>query len=328
MKCYNCGSTKSEIKEIEHTPTINGKTINYKASRRVCSKCGEIIYDAELDNIASKKALEIYSEKYGMTKEEILGLRKMYNLSQDLFSKIIGCAKKTIISYEKGTSIPNDNYLITLKALKANPSSILTFIEANKDQYNEKEYNKILEKLNPIISKNIRGMILNEESELTEYNGYTELNYDKIKNLILYLTEGSILKTKLLKEMFYIDFLNYKNTGQSITGLEYVKLPFGPVPDDFEKIIIYLKEKNLIEYNIEYSEDCEYEHHKIISKEKYNKKAFNDNELELIKKVKTYFKEYTSKKIVEKSHSEKAFLKTNFQDRIDYNYSFDIDINV
>ena len=35
-----------------------------------------------------------YNEEYGITKEEIVNLRTRFNLSQELFAKIIGCAKK------------------------------------------------------------------------------------------------------------------------------------------------------------------------------------------------------------------------------------------
>ena len=51
-------------------------------------------------------------EWIGEIPKEWKTLRNKYNLSQELFSKIIGCAKKTLISYEKGTAIPNDNYMI------------------------------------------------------------------------------------------------------------------------------------------------------------------------------------------------------------------------
>ena len=52
--------------------------------------------------------------------------------------------------------------------------------------------------------------------------------------MILFFAKDTVLKTKLLKEMFYTDFLYYKETCNSITGLEYAKLPYGPVPDQYE----------------------------------------------------------------------------------------------
>ena len=60
-----------------------------------------------------------------------------------------------------------------------------------------------------------------------------------------------IMKTKLLKELFYIDFLYYKKSCISITGLEYAKLPYGPVPEDFDLLlescyIIFLIKDNIV----------------------------------------------------------------------------------
>ena len=71
----------------------------------------------------------------------------MYNLSQDLFSKIIGCAKKTLVSYEKGTSTPNDNYSIILNTLIYKPRLILDFIEGNRESYTKKQYETIMKRL-------------------------------------------------------------------------------------------------------------------------------------------------------------------------------------
>lgn len=59
----------------------------------------------------------------------------------------------------------------------------------------------------------------------------------KNKNLILILCNNSVNKTKLLKEMFYCDFLCYKENGASITGLVYSKLNYGPVPDVMRKFL-------------------------------------------------------------------------------------------
>lgn len=72
--------------------------------------------------MASKKVIQTYNDKYGIDKEKIIELLKKYNLSLELLSKIIGCSKKTLISYEKGTSIPNDKCLTIIKKLLSNSS--------------------------------------------------------------------------------------------------------------------------------------------------------------------------------------------------------------
>ena len=316
MKCEMCECKDTYVKEYEHTYCFKGKKIKFIAPRRFCSNCNSLVYDSELDNKASKKAIDLYNKEYGIPKEKIIELRRNYNLSQELFSKIIGCAKKTLISYEKGTSIPNDNYMIMINSLLKEPLMLKEIVEANKENYTSKEYDKIMSNISNI-------QYDNETFIPTEYNGYTKENKNKILNLILFFAEKGILKTKLLKEMFYVDFLNYKNTGSSITGLCYAKLKFGPVPDNFEKIINDFCSLNKINYVIYFTN--EYENHNIKAKDKYDLSVFTDNEILTIKKVREFFKDYNSKDIVNFSHEEKAFTDTKFYEKISYDYAFDIE---
>lgn len=324
MRCDNCGSTDTYVKNHEHIYQIKGKEIKFNSDRRFCSKCDNLVYDEELDNLASEKGIEIYNKLYGVTKEEIITLRKKYNLSQELFSKVIGCAKKTLISYEKGVSIPNDSYLIIIKSLIANPEIITNLVEANKVQFTDKEYNKINNKISIFLANNEKQLLLNEEYNPTEYNGYTKFNKEKVYNMIIYFADNTILKTKLLKEMFYADFLFYKENCKSITGLEYCKLPFGPVPDGFETILLNEYQEGMIDYKPVITASKEY--YEIASKKEFNKDLFTKEELDILAKIKKYFKDYNVKKIVDYSHKEKAYTDTNDCAKISYDYSFDIDL--
>lgn len=140
--------------------------------------------------------------------------------------------------------------------------------------------------------------------------------------MIILLADNFILKTKLLKEMFYAGFLFYKESCKSITGLEYCKLPFGPVPDKFESILISGLEEDIIDY--EYVSNSSREYYKIIAKKEFNKSTFTEDEMKVLNYVKEYFKDYNVEDIVEFSHKEKAFLETKKCDKISYDYSFDI----
>ena len=88
-----------------------------------------------------------------LDKYQVKELRQKYSLSLDDFSKIIGCAKKTLISYEQGISTPNDNYMITLKTLTANPEVIYYFINSNKERFTAKELNRIYKKINSYVGE-------------------------------------------------------------------------------------------------------------------------------------------------------------------------------
>ena len=325
MKCDNCGSEDSYIKNFKHSYIIKGKKIEFDSNRRFCKKCNSLVYDEELDNQASEIAISKYNEKYGITKDKIIELRKKYNLSQELFSKVIGCAKKTLISYEKGKSIPNDSYLIILKCLNSNPNLIKNIINANKDQFTEKEFIKINSKVDRNFLENKMKSKDRLVSYLSEYNGYSLLSEDKVYNVILYFAKNGIYKTKLLKEMFYADFLYYKYFCKSITGLVYAKLPYGPVPDQYEYILNECFKKNLIDYNIKITN--QFECHEITSKKEFNSSIFDKQELKILHKIKEKFVKFGSKEIEDFSHNEIAFKNTKFGDKISYDYAFDIDFN-
>lgn len=316
MICDNCGSKETYVKEYHH----KYNDIEFYSKRRFCSKCNNLVYDEELDNEASKKAIREKNKILGVDPDKIIALRKKYNLTQEQFSKIIGCAKKTLISYEQGTSVPNDIYIVTLKMLLENPNIIKPMIESNLSRYSLEEYQKITSKLSIIYEEEDNKK---ENQELSKYNGYTEYSLSKIKNLILYLSQNTILKTKLLKELFYCDFISYKNIGKSITGLEYKKYQFGPVPRNYEQILNKLIQSKSISLNLII--DSDYECNQISSIEKPNTKDFAKEELDIINRVIKYFKNYSSKKIVDYSHKEKAFTDTKENNLISYDYAFDIE---
>ncbi len=321
IKCDNCNSTETYIKDYLHKYSFKGQEIEFVLKRRFCKKCNSLVYDPELDNKAGEEAIKLYNEKYGIPGNKIKELRKNFNLSQELFSRVIGCAKKTLISYELGTSIPNDIYAIIINSIMAKPETILTFIDVNKHNFTDQEYKKII--------NSVKTYLANREAcnnDLTEFNGYTKLDINKVKGMILCLASNGILKTKLLKEMFYADFLYYKKMGKSITGLEYAKLNFGPVPNNYEKIINDMVEEGIIDYEIEFNDN--YESHNIVSTIDYNEKLFSSDELDLIKRVKNYFKNFNSSNIVNFSHDEKAFIEPNIYDKISYEYACDIERDI
>ena len=318
MNCDICGCKETYIKDYKHTYTIKGQKINLKSKRRFCSNCNNLVYDEVLDNETTKKVIELYNESFGIDVDKLKEIRKEFGLSLELFSRIIGCAKKTLISYEKGDSIPNDCYAIIIKSLIDKPEIINTLISVNKCEFNNKEYNIIKSKIDNYFYKNNK-----KNKELTEYNGFSNYSIDKINNIILYFADKGILKTKLLKEMFYADFLYFKNNCKSITGLEYAKLPFGPVPDQFEELLNDCIKNSLINYRVEY--DNQYEKHNIESIKEFDSSIFNEEELSILKTIKNKFNNYTSKDIVEYSHKEKAFTQTQYGELISYEYAFDIE---
>ena len=147
MRCDICGSENTFIRDCKYTITIKNKEVTIICQKRFCNDCNNEIIDEKLEKETIKRAEKKYNELYGLNKDKIVALRKSYNLSQEIFSKIIGCAKKTLVSYEKGTSVPNDNYANLFNILIYKPKIILDLIEANKEMYSKKEYDTIMKKI-------------------------------------------------------------------------------------------------------------------------------------------------------------------------------------
>ena len=324
MRCQVCNCDNTIVKEYEKEFIVKGKKIKETIKSRFCTNCNIQIYDEILDEEATKKVLLAYSKKYGVDPEQIKQFRKRYSLSQDLFAKIIGCAKKTLISYENGTSIPNDTYMIIMKTLFENEETIEPIIEAIKERFTEKEYTKIKENVYPYIGNNMKSIYSFDIENLNQFNGFTKLSMEKIKTVVSFLASNGIHKTKLLKELFYIDFKCYKTYGYSMTGLEYAKIPYGPVPDNFELILHELEKLEVIDYKKIIHEN--YEEDILKSKITDDFSMLTEEELEILNFVKDYFINFSVSKIVEFSHKENAYQNTKPSDLISYEYAFDLQI--
>ncbi|HIS12040.1 MAG TPA: DUF4065 domain-containing protein [Candidatus Onthocola stercoravium] len=323
-KCDNCESTNTYVKKHQYNFIVKDVPIKVISKTRFCKNCDSIVEDELLGDHALKQAYQIYNEKYGISPSDIINLRKSYGLTQELFSKIIGCARKTLISYENGSSIPNDNFYIILKMLLNDSSMINNLVLANEKSLTPKDLSTIKEKFGNVPNNLILMSFFDNSDNLTDLNGYTKFNINRIEDLIRIITSTPISKTRVLKEMFYSDFLNYKNTGESITGLEYIKYPFGPVPNNYEILLHYLFEKEIIDIKVRYFNDKEYI--AIIAKNKPTNKHLTKEQIHIINKVKEFFKNYNAEEISEYSHQEKAYKETKYKEKISYDYAFDIDL--
>lgn len=61
----------------------------------------------------------------------------------------------------------------------------------------------------------------------------------KMHELIQYISQqcasqANYGKTKLCKTLYYADSLSFAHLGQPITGWSYIKMPYGPYPDNIE----------------------------------------------------------------------------------------------
>jgi uncharacterized phage-associated protein len=132
-------------------------------------------------------------------------------------------------------------------------------------------------------------------------------------------------KTKMNKLLFYADFLMFRETGFSISGLRYRAIDLGPVPNNFQSIFEYLANHNEVDvFSTPFSNGIGEQF--IARKDrKFNKDVFSEKELDVLKTVAKKFKTTTTSEIIEISHLEEAWKKNQKEKKeISYQYAFEL----
>lgn len=130
----------------------------------------------------------------------------------------------------------------------------------------------------------------------------------KIVNAIIYFVNNTkdCKKTKLFKLLFYLDFMYFKRFGLSVTGYEYITMPYGPVPSkllaQFEKNEFPEEFKKNFSVEKITDEDDKYSFQILLRNKKPDLGWFSPNELAVMEEVVEIFKEAPAKDIVEATH--------------------------
>jgi putative zinc finger/helix-turn-helix YgiT family protein len=320
----------SKIIKRKATYCIKGEPIEILKTVRINLKDNEEIFDEELENKNLENIYNQYRKKHSLlTPNRIKETREKYGVSQRAFSRILGWGEVTIHRYETG-ALQDRSHNDALVLLE-NPDNMKILLENNKNKINSKDYIKIKSNLKKIkkddidekLEENITKKYFNEA--LDEYCGYTQFNYEKLVNMILFFASkiNRLFKTKLMKLLFYSDFVNFRNNTLSITGLKYIKNYYGPTPIKHELLLGELFEK-YITYQIEYvktSKDNVEEYEFIKSLEKPTMVIFSQEEINSMNEVLNAFKHLTSEEITQCSHKEEAWTKSKNKEIISYEHA-------
>lgn len=314
--------------------TVKGESIEITEKVRINLDNNQEMIDEKLEDENLEKIYDQYRKKKGLlTPEQIRNIREKYGLSQRAFSRILGWGEITIHRYESG-ALQDRSHNDSLVLLQ-NPTNMKKLLEKNKDRINHKDYLKIkkniqnmmiIKDIDKKIEENIEEKYFNEI--LDEYCGFTQFNYEKVVNMILFFASkiNRLFKTKLMKLLFYSDFVHFHDHTLSITGLKYLKNHYGPTPIKHELLLGELSDK-YITYKVDYvesSKECIEEYEIIKPLEKPNLTIFSKEEMNSMNKVLNSFKFLTSEKISEYSHQENAWKATKEKQLINYKHAKDI----
>lgn len=313
------------IVERPTTYTFKGETFDLTERVLQCKTCNQDLYDETLDNETMNTLVKLYTERVGLPLDEIKNIRKQYGLSMDLFSRILGWSKSTIVRYESGKYIPDSSHMNIYLQLKKNPEKLDEFFKQRMYKFNDKEQEKIKSKLSCVDQREVEQSLLEtiqinyKIHEKTIESGYSPFNIEKLINMILYFAQQGVQKTKLMKLLFYSDYLNFKHNTLSITGMPYVRFKYGPVPKDYELLLSTLEKNKLIE--VTYEINGNYVANQIKSVGSFNESIFDKHEYDILKKVDKFFIDYGSGEISDFSHKEDAWKETGEFQVISYDHA-------
>jgi len=158
--------------------------------------------------------------------------------------------------------------------------------------------------------------------------GNATINQAKYENAILYFVQHCnnqyLGATKLNKLLYYLDFLNYRDRGKSVTGDEYYHMQYGPIPSSVETVMSALCESEKIKVTGEPFKETMRKIYK--AEEKPDVTVFSKEEQELLVAICKEFKECSIDTIVAQTHLEAPWFYSMPHDKIDYEYAHSIEV--
>lgn len=331
---------KSPITNKEMKLTTERRSIDFrKESFEIvfhfykCEDSGEQFTTLLLDDLNINQVHNQYRDKFNIPfPDEIIRIREKYGLSAVKMSEILGFGVNSYRQYEAGEmpSVANAKLI----QLVSDPKKFIDMVELCgtldekfKVKFIHKAQLLVEEKKRNIFDLNFKEYLLgNHLADI--YSGYRNPNFEKFSEMVIYFSDKiSPFKTKMNKLLFYADFLMFKQSCFSISGMRYKAIDMGPVPNNFQSIFEYLANEDEIDIcNIEFPNGYVGVQFKARNDRKFNKELFTESELNIIKRVADIFKETSTNDIIQYSHLEEAW-KKNKENKSVISYDFAFELN-
>jgi putative zinc finger/helix-turn-helix YgiT family protein len=324
--CPHC-EKETELLHIQEPEEIEvrGEKISVQGDYFRCTTCGSEFDNPDETHDPLDLAYREYRSQKGMVQpEQILDFRKKYGLTQKELSCLLGFGEVTIHRYENGAL--QDEAHDRLLKLTMNPDNLLQIIQHNQHLLPEKKYKDLITRLHSetVLSQYLQQLQKNEIHK--EFTGNQTLDLVKVIQLIKFFSyKSQVVKSKLLKLLFYADFKFFKEFKLSITGLPYARLPYGPVPDQYNLLINSVTEYDSTIY-LEAKPVGDFVGEMITSQTPPDLAFFSSDEFKVITFIHSYFEPFTARQIEEYSHEEEGYRKTSQGKLISYRHAKELRI--
>lgn len=330
MFCPYC-EVDQEITKVtrrESLPVL-GEHIEFDAEVYKCNACNGEFATTDMDEENFRKAYNLYRDKQHLLRpERIKEIRLKYSLSQKDFSRFLGWGEITIHRYESGSlqDIAHNEILLLID----DPHNAFKILNLTRDHLSPTLTRKIENRIKELLANEDRTFLLpyliKEENVVSVETGFKQFDLEKIENLILFIAIKcvGVLKTKLNKLLWYIDFKHFKDHTVGITGVKYIHLPLGPVPNDYELLTFKLQGEESLEAQELIVGD--YTGENFVAKQDADMSLFNNKEIATINLVLERLGHLGSRALTDKSHEEPAYKVTTHRQTIPYSLARNLSI--
>ena len=309
---------------VTDSAEFKGVSVEYPAEYFYCDKTGETYADERQLSMNDISMKDAYRGKMGLlTGKQIAGIRAKYGISQGDLCVLLGWGGKTITRYE-GHQVQDAAHDTILRKLDADPEWFLQLLRTARDSFSKSAYDKYMELGTALFEGNrdsyLKSVIMSHYARFNapEMTGGKSLSLDVVADMIRYLANSGVkdlFMTKLVKLLWYADYLSYKRLGHAISGMVYRAFPMGAVPEAY-RLILNLSTINSKEvdiglgtgYEFMPSDDKEYPH-------------LSQSDMEMLDAVVRRFRNSSKYQVVQSMHREDAFIKTPSRDIITFDYA-------
>ena len=297
-----------------------------------CEDSGEQFTTTLLDEVNMNQVFNQYRDKFNIPfPDEIIRIREKYGLSAAKMSEILGFGINGYRQYESGEmpSIANAKLI----QMADDPKRFIDMLELS-GTLDDKTRTKLIQRAELLAEEKKRNIFkLNFKEYLMGnhladiYSGYRNPDFDKFTEMVVYFSEKlAPFKTKMNKLLFYADFLMFKQSCFSISGMRYKAIDMGPVPNNFQSIFEYLANNDEIDIiTTEFPSGYSGEQFKARKDRKFHADLFVESELKTLEKVATAFKDRSTLEMIKISHFEEAWKKNEkYKNVISYEYAFEL----
>jgi len=220
--------------------------------------------------------------------EKIKELRIKNNLSQEKIAQAIGVSRPTYTSIESG-----------------------------KQELSLEEAKKLATLFGISVDELLSGSIPNIQKYKHMILTFLRMNISK---------DGKIPKTKLAKLLYLADFAWFYNSLESMSGMQYRKIIYGPVPDTFFRVLDELEEdgKIIVDRKNENGKECF-----LVSESESNKnekiQTISTEEKSLMKKIAEKWKDKKTQEVVNFTHNQLPYSLCRDNELIPYELITQVD---